>query len=91
MGFIVAFLFFIQLGESYMIRHNSDLLYDIYNTKNEHNRRQTHYLASIYIFHSFITSSASSLIMISMLSLFEGITPSSSLSMKEIKLFAIVN
>ena len=37
---------------------------------------------------SFITSSASSLIMISMLSLFECITHSSSLSTEEIKLFA---
>ena len=40
---------------------------------------------------SFITSSASSLIMISMLSLVEFSTCSSSLSMKEIKLFAIAN
>ena len=38
-----------------------------------------------------INSSASSLIMISMLSLFECITSSSSLSIEEIKLFAIVN
>ena len=40
---------------------------------------------------SFITSSASSLIMISMLSLFECIRCSSSLSMEEIELFAIFN
>ena len=40
---------------------------------------------------SFITSSASSLIMIFMLSFFECITRSSSLPMKEIKLFAIAN
>ena len=38
-----------------------------------------------------ITSSASSLIMISMLSLFECITRSSSWSLEEIKLFAIAN
>ena len=38
---------------------------------------------------SFITSSASSLIMISILSRFECITRSSSLSMEEIKLFAM--
>ena len=41
--------------------------------------------------NSFVTSFASSLIMISMLSLFECITRSSSLSMEEIKLSAIVN
>ena len=40
---------------------------------------------------SFTSSSASSLIMISMLSLFECITHSSSLSTEEIKLMAIVN
>ena len=39
----------------------------------------------------FITSSALSLIIISMLSLFECITRSSSLSIEEIKLFAIVH
>ena len=48
-----------------------------------------------YLFSSesknFITSSTSSLIMISMLSLFECTTCSSSLPMEEIKLFAIVN
>ena len=31
----------------YMIHYNSDLFYDIYNTINEHNWRQTHYLSSI--------------------------------------------
>ena len=51
--------------------------YDIYNKINEHHQRQTHYLPSI------ITSSASLLIMTSMLSLFECITPSSSLSSSE--------
>ena len=30
-----------------MINHDSDLFYDIYNTINEHNRRQTHYRSSI--------------------------------------------
>ena len=39
----------------------------------------------------FITSSAFSLIMISMLSIFECIISHSSLSMEEIKLFVIVN
>ena len=31
----------------YMIHYNSDLFYDIYNTINEHNWRQTHYLSLI--------------------------------------------
>ena len=39
----------------------------------------------------FITSSAASLIIISMLSLLECITYSSSLSMEEIKLFSVVH
>ena len=30
-----------------MIHHNAELFYDIYNTINEHNRRQIHYLPSI--------------------------------------------
>ena len=85
-----------------MIHHNSNLFYDIYNTINEHNQRQTHYRSSILpiqfdIFFwsdlesSSITSSASSLIMISILSLFDCITWSSSLPSEEIKLIAIVN
>ena len=72
-----------------MIHHNSNLLYDIYNTINEHNQRQNVLLIDLKI--SSITSSASSLIMISMISLFECITRSSSLSIEAIKLFAIVN
>ena len=65
----------------YKIHLNLDLFYDIYNTITEHNRRQSHYLSlipnyfDIYLLvnqkSSFITASASSLIMISMLSLFE--------------------
>ena len=83
-----------------MIQHDSDLFYDIYNTITEHNQRQTHYLSlipnyfDIFLSESkscFITSSASLLILISILSLFECITRSSSVSMEEIKLFAIVN
>ena len=31
----------------YMIHHNLDLFYNIYNTVTEHNRRQTHYLSSV--------------------------------------------
>ena len=83
-----------------MIHHDWDLFYDVFNTITEHNLRQI--LPFIdsklfwYLFLSesksyFIASSASSLIMISMLSIFECITPSSSLSMEEITLFAIVN
>ena len=60
----------------YMIQHDSELFYEIYNIIKK---------------SCFITSSASSLIMISILSLFERITCFSSLSMEEIKLFAIVN
>ena len=103
MGFIVASLFFIQSRESiFMISH--DLFYDIYNTITEHNRRQTQYLSSVPFISakllwylvlseskSSITSSASSIIMISILSLFECITRSSSLSIKKIKLFAVAN
>ena len=83
-----------------MIHHNLDLFYDIYNTINENNQRQTHYLSLIpnyfdiyfyWIKKFFITSSVSSLFMISMLSLFECIAYSSSLSIEEIKLVAIVD
>ena len=49
------------------------------------------YLFFSQLKRSNITSSASSLIMISMVSLFKRITYSSSLSMEEVKLFAIVN
>ena len=85
-----------------MIHHDSNLFYDIYNTVNEHNSRQNHYLSSIsnyfdifFKIHSkisFITSYASSLIIISMLSLSECIAHSSSLSpLEEIKLIVFVN
>ena len=85
-----------------MIHHNLDLFYDIYNTANEHNQRQTLYLSLIPIIlmsifnwiknlYNFITSSASSFIMIFMLSHLECITRCSILSMEEIKLFAIFN
>ena len=49
------------------------------------------YLERFYNLKGSITQSALSLIMISMLSLFECITCSSSLSLEEIKLIAIVN
>ena len=44
--FIVVFLFFLQSKDLYMMHHGSDLFYDIFNTKNEYNRRQTQYLSS---------------------------------------------
>ena len=93
MGFIAAF-FLSNQENLYMIHDNLDLFYDIYNTITEHNRRQNHYLSSILSESKgfFIASSASSLIMISMLSLSECITRSSSLlSLEEIKLIVIVN
>ena len=85
-----------------MIHYDLNLFYDIYNTITEHNWIQTHYLSSTvncfdmhFLSESrrfFITSSASSLIMIFMLSLFEFITRSSSLSSsEERKSFVIVN
>ena len=84
-----------------MIHHDPDLFYETYITINEHNRRQTHYLSSIVIFFYlflsdtksfFVTSSASSLIMISLLSLSECIKRSwLSWSLEKIKLIAIVN
>ena len=46
MGFIVACLFLSNQGNLYMIHHDSDVFYDIYNTINEHNRIQIHYLSS---------------------------------------------
>ena len=85
-----------------MIHHDWSLFYDIYNTITKHNRRQSHYLSSILNYFDiyfkwikksfFITSSASSLIIISILSLSEFITRSSSLSsLGEIKSMVIVN
>ena len=84
-----------------MIQHDSDLLQDIYDTINDYDKRQNsvHFIDSklfCYLFLSeskisFVTLSDSPLIIISMLSHFECITHSSTLSMEEIKLFAIVN
>ena len=65
-----------------MIHHDLNLFHDIYDTINEHNQRQTRCLFSIQIIlisifdlseskNHFITSSTSSLIAISILSLFE--------------------
>ena len=46
-GFIVAFLLFSSQENLYVIHHDSDLFYDIFNIINEHNRRQTRCLSSI--------------------------------------------
>ena len=101
MGFIVAFLFLSNQENLCIIYDNLDLFYDIYNTITQHNQRQTHYLSSILNYFdlstlseskgSFITSCASLLILISILSLCECITYSSALSMEEIKFFPIVD
>ena len=94
--FIVFFLS--SLENLYMIHHDWNLFYDIYNTLIEHNWRKTLFLPLIYcklfwyLFKVnqkvlFITSSASWLIMISILSLFECIKCSSSLPyLEKIKL-----
>ena len=92
-------LFLIQSGESIYDPQLYWFLYDIYNTINEHSRRQTPYLLLILNYFDilflgesksyFIPSSASSLTMISMLSLSECITCSSSSSIEYIKLFAM--
>ena len=77
-----------------MILHDFDLIYGSYNGMTEYNEKKTHYLPAIlnyFIFFLsewksfFITLHALSLIMISMLSLFECITCSSSLSPSEEK------
>ena len=80
-----------------------DLLYDKCNAINELKRRQSHCLLSIknyfdIYFNNFdtlliilITLSALSFIVISILSLFEYITSSSSLCMEEINLFDFVS
>ena len=99
--FIYCYLYCLLSNQEnvYMIHHNLDLSYDSYNTIAEHNYIQTHYLSLIpnyfdIYFESksyFINWPASSLIMITMLWLFECIAYSSPLPMEEIKLLAIVN
>ena len=94
--FVAASLFFIQTEESiYMIHHDWDLFYDIYNTINKHYQEKIttfHWffqLILIFFFRdsksSSITSSASSFMMILMLPLSECISCSSSLSSSEKK------
>ena len=83
-----------------MIDHDWNLFYDIYNKINEHNHRQADCLSSIVNYNLFLSAlkssptiaSASSLVMIWILSLFECITLSLSLSsLEEIKSVVIVN
>ena len=45
--FIVVFLLFSNQKNLFMIHHNQDLFYDIYNKLNEHNRIETTYLPLI--------------------------------------------
>ena len=84
---------FYQIGKIY-IYSTTIWIYinDICNTINEHNQRQNHYLLWMFRYlersvskSSYKTSSDLSLIMIFMLSLFECIRPSSSLSLEDIK------
>ena len=94
-----CFFVFLSNQENLYIHHNSNIFYNIYHTINEHNRRQTHYLSSVFPNHLFrsdlksflIILSALSLIVTSLLSLFECITCSSTSSLEEIKLIAIAN
>ena len=80
MEFIVAAFFLSKQENPYIIYDNLDLSYDIYNTINDYNQRQNHYLLLIQkkfgtilsdVKWSFMTSSTSSFIMISMLSLLD--------------------
>ena len=70
-----------------MIYHDSDLFYDIYETTNEHNWRQTHPLIDSKLFwYQFLSESKSFF----KLSLFQCITQCLSSSMEKIKFIAIV-
>ena len=47
-GLVSVFLFIRKsMYNLYIIHHDSDLFYDIYNIINEHNQRQTHHLSSV--------------------------------------------
>ena len=46
MGFIVAFVIFIQSREAIYDPPQFGFFDDVYNTINEHNERQSHYLSS---------------------------------------------
>ena len=99
MGFVVAFSFFIQSTESiYDPPRFGCILWYLWYSK--WTWLETNWLPLILNYFEIyflvnqkvlITSSASSLIMISILSISESITCSASLSMEEINLFAIVN
>ena len=94
-GFFV-FLFWSNQENLYIIPNNLDLFYDIYNTIwSMWTWSTTNSLPSIFssklIWCLLKIDSALSLIMISMLSFSECITCSSSLSLEETKLIAIVN
>ena len=96
------FCFLSNKENLYMIYTSSDLFYDICNTINEQKQRQNHYLSFIDVSNSIwyleksvwksscINSLALSLIVISVLSLFECFTRSPSVSLEELKLIAIV-
>ena len=96
-GFIVVFSFLPNQENRYIIHHYLKLFYDIFNTITDHNQRQNYFLSLVpnYIFREsknyFITLCASSVIMISVLSLFECITHSLSLSIEEIFFFTIAS
>ena len=74
-----------------MIRYTRDLFYDVFNITVQEKLTTFLYLFLSEPKSSFKISSASSLIMISMLSLSEWITCSSSISVEEIKFLANVN
>ena len=98
-GLIVAFLFFIQSGEStYNPPQFRFILWHLwYNKRTSSKTNSLPFINSKLFSYLFLGesksffSSTSSLIIISMLSLFECIARSWSLSMEKVKLFAIVN
>ena len=53
--FIAAFLFLFSQDNLYMIHLNSDLFYDICNTINEHNHRQT-FITTFHLFQIILIS-----------------------------------
>ena len=104
-GFIVAFFVLIHSGKSIYDPPWFGFIYDTYNTINEHNQGQTYDLSYFFYYlyyflfwilflseskNYFITSPASSLIMISMLSIYECITRSSLLSKEERYLLLLI-
>ena len=99
MGFIAAFLFFIQSGKSiYDPPRLKFILWQLwYNNWTESKTNPLLFIDSQLLWYLSLSESktyfitSSSLIMISVFSLFECITRSSSLSKEEIKLFGIVN